>query len=162
MEERATAAAGTRPDVPQLPQCERGLREKSAGGCSFYDHSCPPVGKPAYNWFDFKLLPPQGCGRQPRNARIKRSPTTTNALEGEKTHGCNSIHNQWQAMPGRRFESRGQEGHDHRGPFREWTTSLAESLGHRAGAAMRLLPVRADHAGGYSPRQKQEAYAGTD
>ena len=38
---------------------------------------------------------------------------------------------------------RGQEGHHHRGPVADELASAAEGLGRRAGAAMRLLPVRA-------------------
>src|SRR5262249_59089180 len=37
-------------DAPPLPQCGRGLREKSAGADSWSDHSCPSFGKSAYNY----------------------------------------------------------------------------------------------------------------
>ena len=57
---------------------------------------------------------------------------------------------------------RGQEGHDHRGPVAEQLASAAEGLDRRAGAAMRLLPVRPDHAGGRAAGEEQEADARAD
>ena len=44
-------------------------------------------------------------------------------------------------------EVAGQEGHHHRGAVGRCLPSAAEGLDCRAGAAMRLLPVRPDHAG---------------
>src|SRR6202453_1456157 len=46
--------------------------------------------------------------------------------------------------------SRRQEDHDDRRPERTQRSSVAESLGRRASAAVRLLPVRPDHAGGFA------------
>ena len=65
-------------------------------------------------------------------------------------------------VPDRRLAGRRQEGHHHRGPVAERHASAAEGLDRRAGAAMRLLPVRPDHAGGGAARQQQEADARTD
>src|ERR1700761_5662861 len=57
---------------------------------------------------------------------------------------------------------RRQEDHHHRRPEREGRSSLAEGLDRRAGAAMRLLPVRPDHAGGKPARQEQQSHQGRD
>ena len=42
----------------------------------------------------------------------------------------------------------GQEDHDHRGAVADIHASVAGRVGGRAGAAVRLLPVRPDHVGG--------------
>src|SRR6201994_2195073 len=57
---------------------------------------------------------------------------------------------------------RRQEDHHHRRPERQGRSSLAEGLGRRAGAAMRLLPVRADHAGGKPAIQKHQSHQRRD
>jgi hypothetical protein len=69
----ATAAVGEgkTPDVPPLPQCGTGLREMSAGGDSCFDHSCPPSGKSAYNYFTVVVA--AGVRTTATNARIKRN-----------------------------------------------------------------------------------------
>src|SRR3984893_13664127 len=51
---------------------------------------------------------------------------------------------------------RRQEDHHHRRPERQGRSSLAESLDRRAGAAMRLLPVRPDHAGSLSASEEHQ------
>ena len=56
----------------------------------------------------------------------------------------------------------GQEGHHHRGAVAGGGPSAAEGLDRRAGAAVRLLPVGPDHAGGGAARQEQEADARAD
>src|SRR5580692_6231899 len=53
-----------------------------------------------------------------------------------------------------------QEDHDHRRPQRQGRPSAAEGVDRRAGSAMRLLPVRADHAGGVAARQEQQSDQG--
>ena len=50
----------------------------------------------------------------------------------------------------------GKCGHHHRGPVARRQPSAAEGLDRRAGAAMRLLPVRPDHAGGGAACAQQE------
>ena len=59
-------------------------------------------------------------------------------IDGEAVRSC-------QTSAGRRGR---QENHHHRGAQRAQRSSAAEGLDRRAGAAMRLLPVRPDHAGG--------------
>src|SRR5262245_56262817 len=49
MEAAAAVEKDTTQDVPGPRQCDKGLREKSAGSDSSPDHSCPLTGKPAYN-----------------------------------------------------------------------------------------------------------------
>src|ERR1700677_3126218 len=53
-----------------------------------------------------------------------------------------------------------QENHDHRRPQRQGRSSAAEGVDRRAGSAMRLLPVRADHASGVAARQEQQSDQG--
>ena len=53
-----------------------------------------------------------------------------------------------------------QEDHHHRRSERQGRSSRAEGLGRRAGAAMRLLPVRADHAGGIAAVQEHQSDQG--
>ena len=59
-------------------------------------------------------------------------------------------------------DAAGKNDHHHRGPQCEGRPSAAEGLDRRAGAAMRLLPVRADHAGGLAARQEQQSDQGGD
>jgi hypothetical protein len=66
----AAVAEGKTPDVLRLPQCGTGLREMSAGGDSCSDHSCPPSGKSAYNYFTVVVA---AGVRTATNARIKRN-----------------------------------------------------------------------------------------
>src|SRR5271168_49906 len=51
-------------------------------------------------------------------------------------------------LPDAAQRSRRQEDHDDRRPERTQRPSAAEGVGRRAGASVRLLPVRPDHAGG--------------
>src|ERR1700722_742016 len=53
-----------------------------------------------------------------------------------------------------------QENHDHRRPQCQGRSSAAEGVDRRAGSAMRLLPVRADHASGVAARQEQQSDQG--
>src|SRR6202051_4879048 len=53
-----------------------------------------------------------------------------------------------------------QENHDHRRSQRQGRSSAAEGVDRRAGSAMRLLPVRPDHAGGVAARQEQQSDQG--
>ena len=57
---------------------------------------------------------------------------------------------------------RRQVGHHDRRPVAEFHPSAAEGLARRAGAAMRLLPVRPDHERGRSAQAKSEADARRD
>ena len=203
-----SSGAGTTPDAPLLPQCGRGLREKSAGGDSCSDHSCPPSGKSAYNCFDYCRA--AGVRTMATNARIKRNTTTTRSLSRERKRmaatsftingkaasveaepdtpllwvvrehlkltgtkfGCGSglcgactVHIDGKAVRSCQIsvsKVAGQKGHHHRRPVAERPASAAEGLGRRAGAAMRLLPVRPDHAGGGAARHEQEADARAD
>ena len=52
-----------------------------------------------------------------------------------------------------RQQRRRQEGDDHRGAVGQRRPSAAAGLGRRAGAAVRLLPVRPDHAGRRAARR---------
>src|ERR1700686_3562580 len=51
---------------------------------------------------------------------------------------------------------RWQEDHHHRRPQRQGRPSAAEGLDRGTSAAMRLLPVRANHAGGIAAREKRQ------
>ena len=72
-----------------------------------------------------------GCG-------IAACGACTVHIDGQAMRSC--------AMPVSMVE--GKAGHHHRGPVARRQPSAAEGLDRRAGAAMRLLPVRPDHAGG--------------
>ncbi len=74
-----------------------------------------------------------GCG-------IASCGACTVHVDGQATRSC--------ATPVGMVE--GTVGHHDRGPVTGWEPSAAEGLGRGAGAAMRLLPVRPDHAGGRS------------
>src|SRR6516164_6515677 len=62
----------------------------------------------------------------------------------------------------RRLASCRQESHHYRRACAQRHTSVAKSLGRRAGAAMRLLPVRANHASRRAARHQQKADARAD
>ena len=71
----------------------------------------------------------------------------------------------WQGgalLPDHDVGGRGQEGHHHRGAVADHLASTAEGLDCRAGAAMRLLPVRPDHAGRRTAGEQQDANARAD
>ena len=53
-----------------------------------------------------------------------------------------------------------QEDHHHRRSVRQGRSSPAEGLDRRAGPAMRLLPVRPDHAGGIAALQEPQSDQG--
>src|SRR5262249_29117130 len=56
-------------------------------------------------------------------------------------------------------DRRRQKGHDDRGAVAELQSCAAEGLDRRAGPAMRLLPIRPDHASGRTAGKNQEADA---
>src|SRR5438128_7306431 len=72
-------------------------------------------------------------------------------IDGKAVRSC-----QTQMSSGR------QEGHDHRRAVAELQSRAAEGLDRRAGAAMRLLPVRSDHASGGTAGEEQKADAQAD
>ena len=59
-------------------------------------------------------------------------------------------------------DGRGPFGHHHRRALARRQPPAAKSVGRRAGAAMRLLPVRPDHAGGGTAGPQQDADARAD
>ncbi len=78
-----------------------------------------------------------GCG-------IAQCGACTVHVDGEPTRSCQT---QLQDVAGK------TRNNDRR-PVAERRSSTAESLDRRAGPAMRLLPVRPDHAGGGAPQRQ--------
>ena len=72
-------------------------------------------------------------------------------VDGRRVRSC-----QTRCRHGRR-----QEGRHHRRPVAQLLASAAEGLGRRAGAAMRLLPVRPDHEGRGAAGRESEARRAT-
>ena len=71
--------------------------------------------------------------------------------------GACTVHNRRQRdvfLPDAAHRRRGPRGHDDRGAGRRRRPPAATRLGCRGSAAMRLLPVRADHARGGSAGQE--------
>ena len=60
-------------------------------------------------------------------------------------------------LPDRCRLGRRQEGRHHRGPVAEFLASVAEGLGRRGSAAVRLLPVGPDHEGGRAAGEESQA-----
>jgi len=65
-------------------------------------------------------------------------------------------------VPDAALRSRRQKGDNHRRPVADFKPSPAESLDRRASPPMRLLPVRADHAGGGTAGEKPETETRAD
>src|SRR4051812_8680330 len=97
---------------------------------------------------------PRGVADDRHQVRLRRGPV-------RRLHrAC-----QWRGgalVPDHGQRRRRQEDHHHRGVVAEGRSSLAEGVDRRAGAAMRLLPVRPDHAGGLAARQEHQPEQGGD
>src|SRR6266850_1859783 len=142
---------------PYSPCRSFGVRWLFLGGGEKNDHVCRQrQGSPfRAAWrYPFALGDPRGAGAHRHEVRLRH-------------RAMRRLHRACQRQPGALVLDagvgrRGQEGHHHRGPVRHLGAPAAEGVGRRAGAAMRLLPVRADHAGGGAAGEEQAAVARAD
>src|SRR5438132_547831 len=120
-----------------------GVRWLFLGGGAKNDHVCRQrQGSPfRAAWrYPAALGDPRGAGAHRHEVRLRH-------------RAMRRLHRACQRQPGPLLldtgvGGRGQEGHYHRRTLAHERARAAKSLDRRAGAAMRLLPVRPDHAGG--------------
>src|SRR6202790_188320 len=118
--------------------------------------------KPQHQWTEYvrrggaryaaTLGHPRTIADDRHQIRLRRRPVPR--LHGSRQRRSGAI------LPDRDQRRRRQEDYHHRRPQRQGRSSLAEGLDRRAGAAMRLLPVRPDHAGSGTAFQEPEADQG--